>query len=120
MRIAENILQVLKNRRPWSAPELLGALQGKRKSLNKTTVYRALEALAADGRLSTVEFGDGVRRYELGDTHHHHVVCTSCGTVADVEIDEDLERQERAAAKKTGFMIRRHALEFFGLCPNCR
>jgi Fur family ferric uptake transcriptional regulator len=119
MQIRERILKRLEGGKPISAPELLAALRRERTSLNKTTVYRALDGLTADGFLEVVEFGEGAKRYEIKAGHHHHLVCLSCGDVADVDLEDDLKLRERAIAKQTGFRVERHALEFFGRCAGC-
>jgi len=87
--------------------------------LDKVTVYRTLESFVEAKLVQKVEFGDGVTRYEIKHGHHHHIVCTKCGAVTDV--DNCLEDGKvKALETKTGFTISSHALEFFGLCRRCR
>ena len=86
------------------------------------SVYRTLELLA--------EIGLAERRAEVGGEasflycsprHHHHVICTSCGTVR--EIDAAFcpgEETTRAVEAATDFQIARHTLDFHGLCADCR
>jgi Fur family ferric uptake transcriptional regulator len=69
------------------------------------------------------DFGDGAARFELvgenDDGHHHHLVCTSCSEV--VEIEECFpEKIERKIAAKNRFKSVTHKLEFFGICPECQ
>ncbi|SRR5258708_396102 len=98
---------------PISVPEILTQLHA-----NKTTIYRQLDSFIKDGLVSEVEFGDGKKRYELANKkHHHHVVCKSCGTVADIEIDERLLLN---SLDQTDFKIENHNLEFFGFCGGCK
>jgi Fur family ferric uptake transcriptional regulator len=87
--------------------------------LDKVTVYRTLESFVDAGFVQQVEFRDGVARYEIKHAHHHHVVCTKCGLVADVE-DCMEEAGVKSLEKKTGFSIASHALEFFGICRKCQ
>ena len=87
--------------------------------LDKVTVYRTLESFVEAGLVQQVEFRDGVARYEIKHGHHHHVLCTKCGAIADVG-DCLEEAGVKSFEKKTGFTIASHALEFFGICRKCR
>jgi Fur family transcriptional regulator, ferric uptake regulator len=110
------LLQILEKSgcKPQTADEIR-----KRSKLDKVTVYRTLESFVGAAIANRVEFGDGVTRYEISHGHHHHIVCTECGTVADVE--DCLEKGiQKTLEKKTGFTVSSHSLEFFGLCRNCR
>ncbi len=89
-------------------------------AVNKTTMYRELEFLKKNGIVQEVEFGDKKKRYEISSSHHHHVVCVECKSVKDVELQKDLDAEEKKIAKQKGFKIINHSLEFFGLCPACR
>ncbi len=86
---------------------------------NKTTVYRELEHLEAEGLLEAIDFGDGIRRFELRGNHHHHLVCLRCKTVQDVQLERDLGEEEGRIRKHYQFITQRHALEFYGVCVRC-
>jgi Fur family transcriptional regulator, ferric uptake regulator len=86
------------------------------------TIYRSMHLLQKMGMVKRFDFGDGVARFELmkegDDGHHHHLVCTECASV--VEIDECFpEKIEQQIAVKNGFKSVTHKLEFFGVCPDC-
>lgn len=85
------------------------------------TVYRTLAVLAGLGLICEVHAGGGCRSYlmrrPLG--HHHHLICSECGTVVDFA-DCDLERLEARLSRENGFKIEGHLLEFLGLCPACQ
>lgn len=103
---------------PLSAIEILEKLKTKGLKVNKTTVYRELEYMLIQKLLIQINFGDGKIRYETSSgEHHHHFVCDNCGLVEEVALDESLLFN---ALKKTHFAIKRHSLEFFGLCSNCQ
>lgn len=101
--------------RLFSAAELLKLLPT---GVNKTTVYRELEFLVREKLIRQVLFPDGVARYELMD-HHHHLICTICGSATMVNIPEDLDAQVARQAKKAQFTIDSHSLEFLGRCKDC-
>jgi Fe2+ or Zn2+ uptake regulation protein len=108
---------------PLSAEKLQAALAKKKRVVSKTTVYRELEFLLGEGLVASIFMGDDTTRYEITSTeHHHHVICTSCRRVEDVETpgaEEALLPLERRLAKKINFAHITHALEFFGLCNSC-
>lgn len=86
------------------------------------TVYRSMQLLQKMGMVKRVEFGQGGARFELlaegDDGHHHHLVCTGCARV--LQLDECLlEEVEKRIARSSGFKKVTHRLEFFGLCPQC-
>lgn len=106
--------------KPFSVDEITTALGKKKLSVHKVTLYRELAVLVKAEVISPIYFHDQIQRYEfVQHKHHHHVVCTSCGVIADVEIDDELEGQIPAIEKKTKFTLLRHSLEFFGLCKTC-
>lgn len=105
-----------------NAPKTAEELHARMKSMDLVTVYRNLQSLVAAGLVNEVRFKDMNLRYEIsdGDGHHHHLVCTGCGLVAELE-DCDLRPFERQALKKSGKFasVEEHALEFFGTCISC-
>ncbi len=89
--------------------------------VNKTSIYRELKILLAKGLILEIDFGDGKKRYELSSLdHHHHLICTSCKSVSDVQLKQDLSSEEERIEKEESFKVQRHNLEFFGLCAGCR
>lgn len=107
--------------RPLSIPEVLAAAPG----LAQSSVYRnlvILEQARAVGRILTADSA----RYELAEglvAHHHHLVCLSCGSVADVTLAPRSERALHAAtndvAGATGFRATNHRLDILGVCTDC-
>lgn len=86
---------------------------------NQATVYRILNTFYDKGIIERFEFKEGKYRYELSGSDHHHVVCEKCGKIEDIS-GCNLYKLEREVKEKTGYSIRRHSLEFFGLCQPCR
>ncbi|MDR3643081.1 MAG: Fur family transcriptional regulator [Candidatus Doudnabacteria bacterium] len=110
-----------KHNLPLAEPDIRRLLNQQGKPVNKTTIYRELEALKGYGVVTQVDFGDGKIRYELAQRrHHHHLVCVDCRKVEDVEINHDFSTVEKATLKNNRFKITRHSLEFFGLCQKCQ
>ncbi len=85
------------------------------------TTYRTLEILQELGFICEVHGGGSCRSYLLRHLaeHHHHLICSGCGKVADFT-DCGLAGLETRLAHKTGFKISGHLLEFLGLCISCQ
>ena len=88
--------------------------------VNKTTVYRNLNTLLVENKITELDFGEGKKRYELNKKHHHHLVCNQCKKIECFEITQDLRQQEAEITKNTEFKITSHVLEFFGVCKGCQ
>jgi Fe2+ or Zn2+ uptake regulation protein len=82
-------------------------------------VYDVLRALTAAGLVRRIEPAGSVARYEsrVGD-NHHHVVCRSCGVIADVACSVG-HAPCLTAADDHGFTIDEAEVVYWGLCPEC-
>ena len=82
-------------------------------------VYEALHALTTAGLLRRIEPVGSPARFEgrVGD-NHHHVVCRSCGVVADVDCAVG-EAPCLTASGEHGFSIDEAEVVYWGLCPDC-
>jgi len=82
-------------------------------------VYEALQALTAAGLVRRIEPAGSPARFErrVGD-NHHHIVCRSCGAVADVDCVIG-EAPCLTASDDHGFTIDEAEVVFWGLCPGC-
>jgi Fur family transcriptional regulator, stress-responsive regulator len=82
-------------------------------------VYDALHALTAVGLVRRIEPPGSPARFEgrLGD-NHHHLVCRSCGVVADVDCAVG-EAPCLTASDDHGFSIDEAEVIYWGLCPRC-
>ncbi|MBU0495422.1 MAG: transcriptional repressor [Chloroflexi bacterium] len=85
-----------------------------------STVYRTLGLLPKFDLVSSVDPGDGQRRYEFLGLHgaHLHLICQACGQVSgiDLEVAPALVEQLQAAC---GFQAALDQLSIPGLCPAC-
>jgi Fe2+ or Zn2+ uptake regulation protein len=82
-------------------------------------VYDALHALTGARLIRRIEPAGGPPRFEgrVGD-NHHHVVCRSCGIVADVDCAVG-EAPCLTASDDQGFAIDEADVTYWGLCPAC-
>lgn len=87
---------------------------------NPATIFRMMNDFLQKGITKEIQLEEGKARYELvskGD--HHHLVCENCGKIVAVK-DNFIPKMEKELGAKHKFLIKRHALEFFGLCSNCQ
>lgn len=103
-----------------SAQDLHDLLRQDGASVGLTTVYRHLQALADSGQVDVLRTGDGEAVYRRCPTesHHHHLVCRSCGRSVEVEGPE-VEAWATAVAAEHGFTEVSHTVEVFGVCGSC-
>ena len=83
------------------------------------TVYRTMKLLCEAGLASERHFDDGVTRFEIEHEHHDHLVCTRCGKIEDVDLD-GISALAAEVAASTGYEIRSHRVDFYGICADCR
>lgn len=119
-RHREVILKVLRETR--SHPTADWVYQEARKTIPKIslgTVYRNLKLLREMGEVLELHYGDAQSRFDGYTENHYHFTCQRCNEVYDVE--EPLRKDmERDIAKKLGFSISHHRVEFYGVCRECQ
>jgi Fur family ferric uptake transcriptional regulator len=103
-----------------SAQEIHELLGRRGEAVGLATVYRTLQRLAEAGDVDQLRTEEGEAIYRrCSDTHHHHLVCRSCGATVEVE-GPAVERWTQAMAGEHGYADVSHTLEIFGTCPGCR
>ncbi|MBN2402441.1 MAG: transcriptional repressor [Spirochaetes bacterium] len=83
------------------------------------TVYRNLNILLEQGLIKKIAFGSTFDRFEANITDHYHFICDKCNSIIDLNIPIDKELN-KIITKKTNYNIKRHRVEFFGLCEKCK
>jgi Fe2+ or Zn2+ uptake regulation protein len=98
---------------------IIGAVRRDLPDVSHQAVYDVLRALTTAGLVRRVEPSGSVARYEsrVGD-NHHHVVCRSCGVIADVECAPG-GAPCLTASDDSGFAIDEAEVIYWGLCPGC-
>ena len=98
---------------------ILGSVREELPGVSHQAVYDSLHALTEAGLLRRIQPSGSVARYDgrLGD-NHHHVVCRSCGLIADVDCAVG-EAPCLAASDDRGFSIDEAEVVYWGLCPDC-
>ena len=103
-----------------SAQDIHELLARRGDPVGLATVYRTLQRMVDAGEVDLLRTEDGEAIYRrCSDTHHHHLVCRTCGATVEVE-GPAVERWTRAIAGEHGYDDVSHTLEIFGTCPACR
>ncbi|HEY5004622.1 MAG TPA: transcriptional repressor [Ktedonobacteraceae bacterium] len=118
--IAERLIEHATSGTDFTVDDLWQELRDSEPRLGRATVYRSVEMLVNMGLLDRIEFGDGTHHYRVcGGTHHHHLTCTQCHCVVEVDVCLPVE-QIRTIGSQTHFDIEGHSLSLFGRCEKCR
>jgi Fur family ferric uptake transcriptional regulator len=104
-----------------SAQALHARLRVQSQNVGLATVYRTLQAMAADGDVDMMRTPDGEAVYRRCNTgrHHHHLVCRSCGRTVEVE-GPAVERWADKIGADNDFSDVVHTLEIVGTCADCQ
>jgi len=103
-----------------SAEEIYAQVVAKYPNVNISTVYRTLELLKRLGLVTETDLGGGRVRYHPADRgHHHHLVCTECGAIIDLD-ESLLSSLESRLLREYKFIADLKHLAIFGHCTNCR
>ncbi|GAB2454625.1 Fur family transcriptional regulator [Nocardioides hungaricus] len=98
---------------------IIGAARAELGDLSHQAVYDVLRALTTAGLVRRIQPSGAVARYEsrVGD-NHHHIVCRSCGAIADVDCAVG-HTPCLTASDDHGFTIDEAEVIYWGLCPAC-
>ena len=105
----------------FEADELLFKMKEKRLKISRATIYRTLELLVKSGMVRRVHLGEDHYHYEFvrGNSHHDHLICTTCGSVIEFN-DPILEERQIEICQRKKFTPTFHNLQILGLCDSCR
>ena len=84
--------------------------------ISKATVYRNLNLLAEEGKITVVNLPPA-DRFDLTTKKHCHFVCKKCGRVFDIDVDYDESVDDMQT--DSGFLIESHQTIFTGICAEC-
>jgi Fur family ferric uptake transcriptional regulator len=89
-------------------------------SIGRVTVYRTLNLLSKLNLVCRIHAEGRCRSYMMRrpTEHHHHLICSGCGKVIDFTNCNLIEMEEKLS-QESGFDIKGHLLEFYGLCRDC-
>ena len=101
------------------ADSIADAARAELGTVSIQAVYDVLKALTAAGLVRRIEPAGSPARFELrvGD-NHHHVVCRSCGAIADVDCAHG-SAPCLTASNDHGFSIDEAEVTYWAICPDC-
>ncbi|HAS73142.1 MAG TPA: transcriptional repressor [Clostridiales bacterium UBA8960] len=103
--------------------EIYDLVKQNNPEMGLATVYRTLQLLEQLEVVSSLNLEDGCVRYELysdeGQHNHHHLICSNCGRIIEVEGDL-LDELEDKIESEYDFKILDNKLKFYGVCSKCK
>jgi Fur family transcriptional regulator, ferric uptake regulator len=108
-------------------PLTIPGILERRRDIAQSSAYRNLAVLETAGVVRRVVTNGEYAWYELAEQltgHHHHLVCSACGTVSDFTVpaalERTLDRELTKVADGADFAIGHHSLDLVGVCASCR
>ena len=112
------ILEQLRNMKTHpTADELYTTVRRQLPKISLGTVYRNLQALAADGEIRMLRHA-GRMRFDSSLHDHSHIRCVCCGRLCDLP-GSAVKGLNEKMIEKTGYRILGFKVEFVGVCPDC-
>jgi Fe2+ or Zn2+ uptake regulation protein len=117
----EAVLRALTSAQTALGPgELLAAVRRQHPHFGRATVFRTVELLVRLGLAQRLEQSHRRTVYvACAPEHHHHLVCQRCGSVQDVD-EGVVTPLAKVLQRAHGFALDHGALDFYGLCEDCR
>lgn len=102
---------------------IFSAVRDALPDVSRQAVYDVLSVLTTVGLVRKIQPSGSVARYEsrVGD-NHHHVVCRSCGVIADVDCavgDAPCLVPFDPVGSLDGFVVDEAEVVYWGICPDC-
>lgn len=120
-RVKTRVTEIFQRRTvPLTLQEVYKAVISRLPNTAYSTVYRLVLQLKKEKKILSLDYRDRGGRFEWADRdHHHHLTCSSCGTVTDID-DDMIHFTTQAVVEKTGFSIDHHTIELYGKCRPCQ
>ncbi len=112
------VLRALEDGRHLSAETILERVRTHLPGVSLGTIYRTLDILRGIGLVQMFAHAGGAAKYEAALEKHHHLVCTACGDVINVNVNEALPLSQ-TIAHEHGFHDVDCALVVTGRCARC-
>jgi Fe2+ or Zn2+ uptake regulation protein len=100
-----------------TADTVFDTVRAEMPTISLRTVYQTLNDLAAMGELQVADLGTGSARFDPNTDPHHHLVCTVCGRVDD--LDASFPGVAIPDGNPLGFEVEATEIVFRGRCRDC-
>ena len=114
------VLRAVSSRPHATADAIAEAVRAEIGVISRQSVYNALGMLAEKGLIRRIQPAGSAALYEdrVGD-NHHHLICRTCGTTADVDCSVG-KAPCLSASDNSGFRIDEAEVIYWGTCPECQ
>ncbi|MFT4113368.1 Fur family transcriptional regulator [Silvibacterium sp.] len=102
-----------------SPEEVYGRVRSRIPSISLATVYKTIHLFIESGVFREVSLHHGTLRVETNARPHHHLVCTQCKAIRDIDAEE-LGLTPAEGQLSDGFLVQRYAVDVLGLCAGCQ
>jgi Fur family peroxide stress response transcriptional regulator len=102
-----------------SPEEVYARVKKRIPAISLATVYKNIHLFVERGVLKEVSMHHGSLRVELNSHTHHHMVCSQCKTIIDIE-EKDLGVLPALQQLPGGFQAERYAIDVIGTCAACQ
>lgn len=118
-RITATRRGVLKAIASADSPLTVEEISDRVPDIGRATVFRTVKLLHELGVICRVTLENRGIRYVLStSSHHHHLICSNCGSVTEFsspQLDQAIHEEAEAA----GFELNGHTVELYGKCKHC-
>ena len=113
------VLEALRDHRHVDTDAVIALVRADLPTVSHQAIYDVLRALTEAGLVRRIQPAGATARYEsrVGD-NHHHLVCRSCGAIADVECAVG-HAPCLTASDDRGFVVDEAEVVYWGTCPDC-
>jgi Fur family peroxide stress response transcriptional regulator len=102
-----------------SPEEVYARIKQRIPAISLATVYKNIHLFVQSGVLKEVSVHHGSLRVELNSHAHHHLVCSHCKSIVDID-ESHLGLQPEAKRLPGGFQVQRYAIDVIGICAACQ
>jgi len=102
-----------------SPEEVYARVKRRIPAVSLATVYKNIHLFVERGLLKEVSMHHGSLRVELNSHQHHHLVCSHCKVITDIE-EKDFGVLPTLERSPGGFQVERYAIDVVGLCTACQ
>lgn len=99
--------------------EVYGRIKKRVPAISLATVYKNIHLFMERGMLKQLSIHHGSLRVELNNLHHHHMVCSQCKAITDIE-EKDLGLLPALQELPEDFQVERYSVDVIGICAACQ
>ncbi|EGL84207.1 ferric uptake regulator, Fur family [Caldalkalibacillus thermarum TA2.A1] len=112
------IFNALKKLKHPTAEQIMDHLRPHYPNMSMATVYNTLRFFKQAGLVRDIHCGEDCTRFEVSKESHNHLICETCGSIEDMDLD--LFINFGAIAERFGFKLDAVNIELYGQCPSCQ